>query len=109
MTDILVAIVAIMNLANGVLLFILIRNLTRTSADVHVDHHDGMHAELGYSEQLAIQDHVIAREEAFNERIRLMKEEANRVPTDAEELHPDVFNLPHHTIHTGTQGVETSE
>jgi hypothetical protein len=106
MTDILVAIVAIMNLANGVLLFILIRNLTRTSAEVHVDHHD---AELGYSEQLAIQDHVIQREEAFNERIRLMKEEANKTLTDAEELHPDVFNLPHNIIHTGTQGVETSE
>ena len=106
MTDILVGIVAFMNLANGILLFILIRSLQDshaahvTYADDHVDESDM----LSYNEKLSIQEHVIQREEDFNNRISKMKQELQ-----AEELHPDVHNLPHNIIHTGTQNHEISE
>lgn len=115
MTDILVAVVAFMNLANGILLFILIRSLKSISADQHVD--QGEETYLSASEEMSIQDHVVQREEAYAARIERMREEMafqNIRPqtspdSQALELHPDVHNLPHNIIHAGTQIVETSE
>lgn len=106
MTDILVAIVSITNLAVAILLVILIRSITRTAhitADEHIDE-----VFDARDDGVSIQEHILIREEQFNERIKRMKEDLDQ-PSSAEELHPDVHNLPHNIIHGGTQIVETSE
>lgn len=103
MTDILVAIVSITNLASCLITIYLIRSIARTATpDAHVEEL------VGYDEQVSIQEHILQREEQFNARISQMKADLDK-PDQAQELHPDVHNLPHNIIHGGTQIVETSE
>lgn len=64
----------------------------------------------GVDEYLSIDEKIILRESAYDQRISEMKERLastvpdKRVATHAQELHPDVKNLPHSVI-DGKSGV----
>lgn len=79
-----------------------ISDLRREYAETHAqvaDAHENTHQEEDY-----LSDEQIARNQAFQERIERIKnelargEQGNRSGYSADELHPNVKNLPHNTI-----------
>lgn len=81
---------------------ILIRKVTEMS-DLLEEYVSG-DVEYGELESTSVQEHVIEREEKFDKRISQIKQEIGM--SDAEELHPDVKNLPHEEINQTRPPIE---
>jgi hypothetical protein len=118
-TDILLGLAALSNTACILLIVLYLKRTTPLvspiSAEEHVDQHFD---ELGIGEQLTLQEHIILREEAYDQRIAKFKDElANQFSSkyssesDAPEFDPNVKNLPHKIIDNkgANQGIEVSE
>lgn len=60
--------------------------------------------ETEYEETSFIQEHVLEREAKFDERINQIRQELGM--SEAEELHPDVKNLPHDEIKENRPPIE---